>query len=104
MLGHRIRVYKSAETPPRSELLAWKIAVVAADEAAVDPDVAAMIINRIIDNAGVAVAGLARHPVANARAQALAHPHAGGATVFGMPRTERVACEWAACPHALTYR
>ena len=30
MLGHRIRVYKSAETPTRSELLAWKIAAVAA--------------------------------------------------------------------------
>ena len=104
MLGHRIRVYKSAQTPPRSELLAWKIAAVAADETAVDPDVAAMVINRIIDNAGVAVAGLARHPVASARAQALAHPHAGGATVFGMPRTERVACEWAAWANASAVR
>src|SRR5450759_4088291 len=87
MLAHRIRVYTSAQTPPPPELLAWKIASVATDKAAVDADVAAMIINRIIDNAGVAVAGLARHPVANARAQALAHPHAGGATVFGMPST-----------------
>ncbi len=104
MQGHRIRVYKSAETPPRSELLAWKIAAVAADEAPVDRDVAAMIINRIIDNAGVAVAGLDRHPVANARAQALAHPHAGGATVFGMPRSERVACEWAAWANASAVR
>ena len=72
MLEHRIRVYPSAQTPPRSELLAWKLAAVAADNAPVDADVAAMIVNRIIDNAGVAVAGLARHPVANARAQALA--------------------------------
>ena len=104
MLGHHLRVYKSAETPPRSELLAWKIAAVAADEAAVDPAVTAMIINRVIDNAGVAVAGLARHPVANARAQALAHPHAGGATVFGMPRSVRVACEWAAWANASAVR
>jgi 2-methylcitrate dehydratase len=104
MLAHRIRVYPSAQTPPRSELLAWKIASVATDKAAVDADVAAMIINRIIDNAGVAVAGLARHPVANARAQALAHPHAGGATVFGMPRSVRVACEWAAWANASAVR
>jgi 2-methylcitrate dehydratase len=96
MKPHRIRVYKSAETPPRTELLAWKLATVAADDVPVEPAVEAMIINRIIDNTGVAVAGLARHPVANARAQALAHPHAGGATVFGMPRNQRVACEWAA--------
>jgi 2-methylcitrate dehydratase len=104
MLGHRIRVYPSAQTPPRTDLLAWKLAAVAADESAVEPEVAAMIINRIIDNAGVAVAGLARHPVANARAQALAHPHAGGATVFGMPRTARVACEWAAWANASAVR
>jgi len=104
MLEHHIRVYKSAETPPRTELLAWKLAAVAAAEARVDADVAAMIVNRIIDNAGVAVAGLARHPVANARAQALAHPHAGGATVFGMPRNERVACEWAAWANASAVR
>src|SRR4051812_25493173 len=96
MKQHQIRVYKSAETPPRTELLAWKLATVAADDAPVEPPVEAMIINRIIDNTGVAVAGLARHPVANARAQALAHPHVGGATVLGMPRSVRVACEWAA--------
>jgi 2-methylcitrate dehydratase len=104
MLEHHLRVYPSAQTPPRSELLAWKLATVAADDVAVEPGVAAMIVNRIIDNAGVAVAGLARHPVANARAQALAHPHAGGATVFGMPRTERVACEWAAWANASAVR
>jgi 2-methylcitrate dehydratase len=96
MKPHSVRVYKSEETPPRSELLAWKLAAVAVDEASVEPAVERMIVNRIVDNAGVAVAGLARHPVANARAQALAHPHAGGATVFGMPRNQRVACQWAA--------
>lgn len=104
MREHRVRVYKSAELPARSELLAWKIACVAADETSVEPEVAAMIVNRVIDNAGVAVAGLARHPVANARAQALAHPHAGGATVFGMPRNVRVACEWAAWANASAVR
>jgi len=104
MQEHRVRVHKSAQTPPRTELLAWKLARVALDDVPVEPDVAAMIVNRIIDNAGVAVAGLARRPVANARAQALAHPHAGGATVFGMPRTERFACEWAAWANASAVR
>lgn len=104
MQEHHVRVYKSAETPPRQQLLAWKIAAVAADDAPLDRDVADMIVDRVIDNAGVAVAGLARSPVANARAQALAHPHRGGATVFGMPRERRVACEWAAWANGTAVR
>jgi 2-methylcitrate dehydratase len=93
---HEVRVYKSADTPPRSELLAWKLAECAVDAAALDSDVEAMIVNRVIDNTGVAAAGLLRRPVANARAQALAHPHPGGATVYGLPVDVRVHCEWAA--------
>lgn len=104
MTPHRLRVYKSAEMPPRTQLLAWKLAAVAADDAPIEPSVEAMILNRVIDNAGPAVAALARHPVANARAQALAHPHAGGATVFGMLRVVRVACEWAAWANATAVR
>jgi 2-methylcitrate dehydratase len=104
MQQHLVRVYKSAETPDRSELLAWKLAAVAADDTPLDPDVVEMIVNRVIDNAGVAVAGLLRHPVANARAQALAHPHAGGATVFGVSRSNRVACEWAAWANGTAVR
>jgi 2-methylcitrate dehydratase len=101
---HLVRVYKSAETPGRTELLAWKLATVAADDAPLDPDVVGMIVNRVIDNAGVAVAGLLRHPVANARAQALAHSHAGGSTIFGVSRRNRVACEWAAWANGTAVR
>jgi 2-methylcitrate dehydratase len=101
---HRVRVYKSAETPHRSELLAWKLAAVAADDAPLDPDVAGMIVNRVIDNTGVALAGLLRHPVANARAQALTHPHTGGATIFGVSRSKLVACEWAAWANGTAVR
>ena len=104
MQDHHIRVYKSAATPPRDELLAWKLAAVALDDASLDADVIEMIVNRVIDNTGVAVAGLARRPVANARAQAVAHPHAGGATVFGLPRSVRVACEWAAWANGTAVR
>ena len=103
-IGHRVRVYKSAQTPSRTELLAWKLAQVAVDDAPLDADVSAMIVNRIIDNTGVALAGLLRRPVANARAQALAHPHAGGATVYGLPNSIRVHCEWAAWANGTAVR
>jgi 2-methylcitrate dehydratase len=95
MQQHRVRVYPSAKTPPREELLAWKIAEVAASSKGPEPDTTEMIINRVIDNTSIAVAALARHPVVNARAQAVAHPHQGGATVFGLPRDQHFSCEWA---------
>src|ERR1700676_1226832 len=101
---HLVRVYKSAETPGRADQLAWKLAAVASDNAALDPDVVGMIWNRVIDNAGVAVASLLRRPVANARAQALAHPHAGGSTVFGASRSNLVACEWGAWANGTAVR
>lgn len=82
---HEVRVYPSADTPPREQLLAWKLAEAALDDTPLDDDVSAMIVNRVIDNTGVAVAALLRRPVANARAQALAHRHEGGATVYGLP-------------------
>ena len=74
MIGHDVRVRRSAEPFPREEELAWKLAEVATDRVRVDASVEEMIVNRIIDNAGVASAALDRHPVATARAEALAHP------------------------------
>ena len=55
MKRHTIRVYPSKARLPVQEQLAWKIAAVAADEVSEDPDVQEMIINRIIDNAAVAI-------------------------------------------------
>ncbi len=104
MARHVLRVHPAGETTPRTDQLAWKLAEIAADDARVDEAAAAMAINRIVDNAGVAVAALARRPVANARAQALAHPHPHGATVLGLPAGERVACEWAAWANATAVR
>jgi len=48
---HSVRTRKSADHLPRTEQLAWKIAEVAADPVAVEPEVVEMIGNRIIDNA-----------------------------------------------------
>ena len=71
--NHHVRVYKSEENLPREEQLAHKIAVVAADPVEVTPEVTDMVINRIIDNASVAIASLNRAPIVAARAQALTH-------------------------------
>jgi hypothetical protein len=66
----RVRVYKSKENLPRDEQLAHKIAKVAADPVAVTDEVTDMVINRVIDNASVAIASLNRAPIVAARAQA----------------------------------
>jgi len=104
MITHEVRTYKSAEHLPREDQLAWKIAEVAADPVAVLPEVTEMIINRIIDNAAVAAASVARGPVASARAQALCHPMQPGATVFGMKSDTRVSPEWAAWANGTAVR
>ncbi|WLF99646.1 MmgE/PrpD family protein (plasmid) [Brucella intermedia] len=104
MNTHTVRTYKSAEHLDREDQLAWKIASVAADDVPLDDDVVEMIGNRIIDNASVAAASLARHPVASARAQAIAHPYARGATVFGLSSDKRVSPEWAAWANGVAVR
>ncbi|KWV61058.1 2-methylcitrate dehydratase [Bradyrhizobium macuxiense] len=104
MKQHRVRAYKSAERLPRADQLAWKIAGVAADSVAVEPDVVEMIGNRIIDNAAVAAASVARRPVRSARAQAQAHPFKPGATVFGLSPSERISPEWAAWANGVAVR
>src|ERR1041385_1731628 len=96
MITHRVKVFPSKIPLPKSEQLAWKIAEVASGTAPIDPAVAEMVINRLIDNAAVALAAINRAPVANARSQALAHPRADGATVFGLSSQQRFECEWAA--------
>lgn len=101
---HDLRSYKSAEHLAREDQLAWKIAEVAADPVEVLPEVTEMIVNRIIDNAAVAAASLARRPVASARAQALCHPYQRGATVFGMSDATRVSPEWAAWANGTAVR
>jgi 2-methylcitrate dehydratase len=101
---HPVTVYPSRAQLPKTDQLAWKLAQVAADAAPIDNDVAEMVINRIIDNAGVAMAAINRSPPANARSQALAHPRVGGATVFGLPSAQRFECEWAAWSNGTAVR
>lgn len=104
MKSHKVRTYKSAEKLAREDQLAWKIASVASDNVPLEADVVEMIGNRIIDNAAVAAASLARRPVSSARAQALAHPFLPGASVFGLASSKRVSPEWAAWANGVAVR
>lgn len=101
---HPVRVYPSRTPLAKTEQLAWKLAEVAADPVPVEGTVTVLQMQRIIDNAGVALAAIHRRPVINARTQALAHPRSSGATVFGMPSTERYCAEWAAWANGVAVR
>ncbi len=102
MIGHVVEVQPVGERLATADQLAWLLAEVASDPVEVDGDVAEMIANRVIDNAGVAMAALRRMPVVNARAQALGHPAAPGANVLGA--AGRVSCEWAAWANGVAVR
>ena len=101
---HPVTVYPEKAKLAKTAQLAWKIAEVAGDPAPIEPAVAEMVSNRIIDNASVAIAAINRTPVANARSQALAHPRQGGATVFGLPSRQRFEAEWAAWANGTAVR
>jgi 2-methylcitrate dehydratase len=112
MIEYEVRVHRSAEVLPRGRQLAWRLAAAAVavePTADLDPQSAAMAVNRVIDNAAVAMASLRRRPVAVARAQALARPagRAGGragASVFGMAGAARSVPEWAAWANGTAVR
>lgn len=104
MAVHEVRVHPSSASLPRQAQLTWKMAELAAAAPPPSPEVAEMVACRVIDNAGVALAAINRSPVATARIMALAHPRAGGATLFGLPSDVRVHAEWAAWANATAVR
>src|ERR1700686_4019087 len=109
MLFHDVKVHASASALAREDQLAWKLAAVAADPVPLEPAVQDMIVNRIVDNAGVAIAAINRQPVVSARAMALghskdSHSKGNGATVFGVPSDHRVSAEWAAWSNGTAVR
>jgi 2-methylcitrate dehydratase len=101
---HDVKVYPSKVNLAREDQLAWKIAGVAADKVAVPKPTAEMIINRIIDNASVAIAAINRRPVVSARDMALGHMRKGAATVFGVPAGKTASPEWAAWANGTAVR
>ena len=104
MILHDVRVHPSKANLKREDQLAWKIAGVAADKIPVEKEVAAMIVNRIIDNASVAIASANRHAIVSARDMALGHSRKNAATVFGVPSTKTVSPEWAAWANGTAVR
>ncbi|HEY8714673.1 MAG TPA: MmgE/PrpD family protein [Candidatus Acidoferrum sp.] len=104
MKVHRVRVHRSDDLLPRPEQLAWKLAEVAHDAAAIGAEVREMIVNRVIDNAAVAIAAIQRRAVVSARDMALSHRRHGGACIFGVDARERFSPEWAAWANGTAVR
>ena len=101
---HHVKVHPSSAQLPREEQLAWKIAAVAADDAPIERDVAETVIDRIIDDASVAIAAINRGPVVAAREMALGHSRSGGATIFGVASQQSFSPEWAAWANGTAVR
>ncbi len=99
-----VKVHPSKANFKKKDQLAWKIAEIASDKAKVNKDAVEMVINRIIDNASVAIASFNRKPVISARQMALAHPRKNGANVFGLRPDIKVDCEWAAWANGTAVR
>jgi len=104
MRNIKVRVHKSSTNLKKKDQLAWKIAEIASDKASLNEEAVDMVINRIIDNASVAIASFQRQPVISAREMALAHPRENGATVFGIDSNQKFHCEWAAWANGTAVR
>src|SRR5699024_4548483 len=100
-----VRCYPSAEHLRHEDQLAYKIAKGATEDVAVTDEGKDMIINRIIDNASVAVDSLNHAPIVSARAQTMtnaASVNGTGTSVFGV--TQKVSPEWAAWANGVAVR
>ena len=104
MILHTIKVYPSKIKLPKKKQLAWKIAEIASDNAKLDKYSIEMAINRIIDNASVAIASLNRKAVISSRDMALKHRRKKGATIFGVNSKMLFDCEWAAWTNGTAVR
>tara|TARA_B100000965_G_scaffold375295_1_gene367242 strand:+ start:1199 stop:2707 length:1509 start_codon:yes stop_codon:yes gene_type:complete len=100
----KVKVHPSKSDLKKEDQLAWKIAEIASDKSKPNGDSIEMVINRLIDNASVAIASFNRKPVVSAREMALAHPRKNGATLFGLGPKVKVDCEWAAWANGTAVR
>ena len=99
-----VKTHPSSALLKKEDQLAWKIAEIAADKSRPSAETIEMVINRIIDNASVAIASLNRKPVISARDMALSHLRKDGATLFGLDPKVKVHCEWAAWANGTAVR
>jgi len=101
---YQVKTYPSKTKFHKKKHLAWKIAEIASDNAKLNKHSIEMVINRIIDNASVAIASLNRGPVVTSREMALKHPRKYGATLFGVDTKKKFDCEWAAWSNGTAVR
>ena len=104
MILHKVKVYPSRTHLPKKNQLAWKIAEIASDNSKLNKESIEMVINRIIDNASVAIASLNRRPVVSSREMAIKHKRKNGATLFGINNKLKFDCEWAAWSNGTAVR
>ena len=104
MIKHTVKVYPSKINLTKRKQLAWKIAEIASDNAKLNKNSIEMVINRIIDNASVAIASLNRKPVISAREMAKKHLRKNGSNLFGLSSKLRFDCEWAAWANGTAVR
>jgi len=104
LITHIVKVYPSKIELSKKNQLAWKLAEISSDNAKLNKKSIEMVINRIIDNASVAIASLNRKPVISSREMALRHPKKNGATLFGVNSKKKFDCEWAAWANGTAVR
>ena len=104
MITHIVKVYPSKIELSKKNQLAWKLAEISSDNTKLNKKSIEMVINRIIDNASVAIASLNRKPVISSREMALRHPKKNGATLFGVNSKKKFDCEWAAWANGTAVR
>ena len=101
---HTVKVYPSKIKLNKKNQLAWKLAEISSDNVKLNKKSVEMAINRIIDNASVAIASLNRKSVISSREMALKHPKKYGATLFGVNSKKKFDCEWAAWANGTAVR
>jgi len=74
LITHTVKVYPSKIKLDKKNQLAWKLAEISSDNVKLNKKSIEMSVNRIIDNASVAIASLNRKPVISSREMALRHP------------------------------
>ncbi len=104
MITHTVKVFPSKIKLDKKNQLAWKLAEISSDNVKLNKKSIEMVINRIIDNASVAIASLNRKPVISSREMALRHPKKNGATLIGVNSKKKFDCEWAAWANGTAVR
>lgn len=104
MKKHILKVHPEKDLLAKKEQLAFQLAELSAQRAPLDEKAVDMVINRIIDNAAVAVCSWNRAPVITAREMAKTHLRKNGASLFGLPTDTKVCAEWGAWANGTAVR